>query len=97
MSLAIALTGTTRRSRRREFIMLLGSPVDVHRAPQQSAMPVMKILSMPKFGLEKARMRRRRMLPFSGDGPGRYDRGDRGHDRDRAFPFRKAVHTTPIS
>src|SRR5439155_12264461 len=47
-------------------------------------------MSMPEFRFEKARMRRR-MLPSDGDGPGRYDRGDRGHDRGRAFPFRKAL------
>jgi hypothetical protein len=44
-----------------------------------------KILSMPKFGLEKARIRLRESDCMEGDGPGRCERGDRGHDRDRAF------------
>ena len=44
-----------------------------------------KILSMPRFGLEKAPMRLRQLHRTEGDGPGRCERGDRGHDRDRAF------------
>jgi hypothetical protein len=44
-----------------------------------------KILSMPRFGLEKAPMRLRELWCTEGDGPGRCERGDRGHDRDRAF------------
>src|SRR5205823_7861839 len=44
-----------------------------------------KNLSMPKFRLEKALMRQRQSWCTEGDGPGRCERGDRGHDRDRAF------------
>ena len=53
-----------------------------------------KILSMPNFGLEKAPMQKRELWCTEGDGPGRCERGDRGHDRDRAFREKGAATLT---
>ena len=55
-----------------------------------------KILSTPKFGLEKAPKHLRESDGTEGDGPGRCERGDRGHDRDRAFR-EKGPSLYPIS
>jgi len=43
-----------------------------------------KLLTMARFGPEKALMCRRESCCTEGNGPGRCKRGDRGHDRDRA-------------